>query len=149
MLCQYVSMSEKFCLFYGSSRIVKLRYHHIKYRVEMVYSTKVFTICDMKTKSCQQTMPSDLQNENVFSRRVWVIGAGCTHSQWGCHSWPRWWRAWACHWPCRSALHSLPVLEQGSWECHWSNMEQLKIEESTAEGWRINHWTRCPVGICA
>ncbi len=28
-------------------------------------------------------------------------------------------------------------------------MEQLKIERRAAEGRRINHWARCPVGICA
>lgn len=49
--------------------------------------------------------------------------------------------ALACHWPCRSAHRSLPELEQGSGGCHRSNMEQLKIEEGAAEGWRINHWT--------
>lgn len=80
--------------------------------------------------------------------RVPVKKAGCTHSLWGRHSLPRWQMVWVCHWPCRSARHSLLELEQDCGEGHWSNMEPLKIE-GAAEGWRINHWTHWPVGICA
>jgi len=86
-----------------------------------------------ETKIMSQIMHVDIPAALKWRRPWGGAGTGCTHSRWGCRSWPRRRRAWACRWPCRSAHRSLPEPRWGSWARRWSNMEQLEIEQRAGE----------------